>query len=52
MPFVSTASMRVFHISSVPILAAVSISTMAFTRSGRSAASPWAMIPPMERPTP
>ena len=51
MPPASMAAMRVCHICGSPIRAAVFDSTSARSRSGRRAASPWPIMPPMERPT-
>jgi hypothetical protein len=50
-PPASMAAMRVFHISGVPIFTAVLDRTSARKRSGRLAATDWAIRPPMERPT-
>ena len=50
MPSRSTAAMRWFQNSAVPILWAVSQSTRQRTRSGRRAASCCAIRPPIERP--
>jgi hypothetical protein len=50
-PCVSTIAMRSSHMARVPILGAVFDRTTARTRSSRLAASPCAIMPPMERPT-
>ena len=51
MPPPRTASIRSAQLSRVPILAPVLEITIARTWSSRFTARPWAIMPPIERPT-